>query len=185
MKSIYNKFFVFALSVFAGSAMSACSDSDAPTPVITEQRGITAVANGTDWAASSGNYKLGTRTVTNGASAYIGAGDTLTIIGVQVQGADTTAIVLSVKLGEGKVGSYRLGNGTAAKGTAYYLTHISGDALQETKEAYNGGITNGELRITEYDAADYNVSGDFGFSMSAPGETTYTVVAGKIENVTF
>ncbi|WP_345158980.1 DUF6252 family protein [Pontibacter saemangeumensis] len=186
MKDIYKKGSGLLLGALSGLlALSGCSDNDAPTPVSTEQSGITAVANGADWASSKGNFKLGTRTVTNGASAYVGAGDTLTIIGVQVQGADTTAIVLSVKLEAEKVGSYRLGNGTTAEGTAYYLTRISGDALQETKETYNGGITNGELRITEYDASDYKVSGDFGFSMSAPGETTYTVVAGKIENVTF
>ena len=128
---------------------------------------------------------MGSRTVSNGASAFTESGDTLTIIGVQVQGTDTTAIVLSVKLDEDQVGTYQLGSGTAAKGMAYFLTRISNGALQETKARYEGGVNNGELQITEYNAVAHSVSGSFGFSMSVPGETTYTVVAGKIEDVTF
>jgi hypothetical protein len=186
MKSIYNKFFVFALSVCAGLVMSGCSDDDVPDPGIGNTKsGITAVVNGADWASSQGNFKLGTKTVTNGASAFVGAGDTLTIIGVQVQGTDTTAIVLSVKLNSDKVGSYKLRSGATGDGKAYFLTDFSEAALQETKEKYDIGITNGELRISEYDAANYSISGDFGFSMAATGETTYTIIAGKIENVTF
>lgn len=186
MNNVFSKYPVFFLpALLSVLVLSGCSDDGVPDPVSTEQGGITAVANGADWESSNGNYKLGTRTVSNGASAYVGAGDTLTIIGVQVQGTDTTAIVLSVKLSAEKVGSYPLRNGTAGKGNAYFLTGISGNALQETKERYNAGVTNGNLQITEYDPANYSVSGNFGFSMSATGDTTHTVVAGKIENVTF
>lgn len=187
MKEVYNRFSICVLAAFAGLlVLPGCSnDDDAPTPASTAQSSITAKVNSANWASSKGSFKLGTRTVSNGASAFTESGDTLTIIGVQVQGTDTTAIVLSVKLDEDKVGTYRLGSGTAAKGTAYYLTRISDDALQETKARYEGGVNNGELQITEYNAAAYSVSGSFGFSMSVPGETTYTVVAGKIENVTF
>jgi hypothetical protein len=186
MKSIYRKFFVFALSVSAVLMMAGCSDDDMPDPGSGHtQSGITAVVNGADWASSRGNFKLGTQTVTNGASAFVGAGDTLTIIGVQVQGTDTTAILLSVKLNADKVGSYRLRSGAAGDGKAYFLTDFSEAALQETKAKYDIGITNGELRISKYDAANYSISGNFGFSMAATGETTYTVIAGEIENVTF
>ncbi|WP_161888913.1 DUF6252 family protein [Pontibacter russatus] len=187
MKKVYNKFSTCVLAAFTGLlVLPGCSsDDDAPTPASTAQSSITAKVNNADWASSKGSFKLGTRTVSNGASAFTEPGDTLTIIGVQVQGADTTAIVLSVKLDEDKVGTYRLGGGTDAKGKGYFLTRISNGALEETKARYEGGISNGELQITEYNAADYSVSGSFGFSMSVPEETTYTVVAGKIEDVTF
>lgn len=174
------------LPLLGGVALFGCDSDDAPDPVVTIQSGMSAVVNGADWKASNGNYKLGSRTINEGASAFVGTGDTLTIIGVQVQGTDTTAIILSVKLNAKKVGSYRLRSGGAGEGVAYFLPDgIAANALQATKENYNSGITNGELRIAEYDSVNYNVSGNFGFSMSASGETTYTVVAGKIENVTF
>ena len=189
MKEMYNRFSICLLAAFTSLVVlpGCSSDDDAPTPASAAQSSITAKVNSADWASSKGSFKLGTRTVSNGASAFTESGDTLTIIGVQVEGTDTTAIVLSVKLDEDQVGTYQLGSGTgtAAKGTAYYLTRISNGALEETKARYEGGISNGELQITEYNAADYSVSGSFGFSMSVPEETTYTVVAGKIEDVTF
>ncbi|RDV15076.1 hypothetical protein DXT99_10395 [Pontibacter diazotrophicus] len=185
MKNIFSKYSAFILPVLGCLALVGCSKDEIPDPVSSTSSGISAVVNGVNWEASSGNYKLGSRTITNGADAFVGTGDTLTIIGVQVQDGDTTAIMLSVKLSADRVGSYRLRGGTSGDGTAYFLDGVSEAALQETKEKYSGGITNGELQITQYDAANYSVSGNFGFSMSATGETTYTVIAGEIENVTF
>ncbi|GAB3533590.1 hypothetical protein GCM10027443_19280 [Pontibacter brevis] len=173
------------MTVFGSLVLAGCSKDEFPDPVNSTSSGISAVVNGVKWGASNGNFKLGSRTITNGADAFIGTGDTLTIIGVQVLDGDTTAIMLSVKLRTDRVGSYRLRSGTAGDGKAYFLNGVSEAALQETKEKYSGGITNGELQISQYDATNYSVSGNFGFSMSATGETTYTVVAGEIENVTF
>lgn len=184
-KYILTKWVAFSLPVLFTLLLSGCSDKEVPTPVNSSQSSMTAVVNGASWESSNGNYKLGTRTITNGVSAFAEAGDTLTVIGVQVQGTDTTAIMISVKLDADKVGIYPLRTGTAGKGNAYFLTNISGNALEETKAQYSGGITNGELQVTQYDPANYSVSGSFGFSMSAPGETTYTVISGSIDNVTF
>ena len=192
MKNIFSKYSAFILSFFSALALVGCSKDDIPDPTSTTQSNMSAVVNGENWNASSGNYKLGSRTITDGASAFYGTGDTLTVIGVQAIGTDTTAIMISVKLDanvklkDGNVGIYRIRSGTSGDGKAYFFPNgISANALQDTREKYNTGITNGELRITEYDAVNKKVSGDFGFSMSASGETTYTVIAGKIENVTF
>ncbi|MCC9165476.1 hypothetical protein [Pontibacter harenae] len=185
MKNITHKYFILYLSVICGLMLFGCDKDEAPDFVNSTPSSMTAVVNGADWKATSGNYKLGTRVINNGASAFLGSSDTLTIIGVQVQGTDTTAIVLSVKLTTDRVGSYRFRSNATSNGNAYFVHGFSTAALQETKEKYNGGITNGELRITQYDAANYRVTGDFAFSMSASGETTYTAVAGKIQNVTF
>lgn len=192
MKNISKRILFLLLPLLGGALLFGCDSDDIPDPVNIEQSGMSAVVNGENWNASNGNYKLGSRTITDGASAFLGTGDTLTIIGVQVVGTDTTAIMLSVKLDadvklkDGKVGTYRLRSGTSGEGKAYFFPNgISANALQGTREKYNAGITNGELRITEYDAVKREVSGDFGYSMSASGETTYTVIAGKIENVTF
>lgn len=186
MKSILRKYYNLFLPLLSVLVLSGCSDNDVPDPVVSIKGGITAVVNGSSWAASQGNYKLGNRTVTDGASAFVGNGDTLTIVGVQVQGTDTTAIMLSVKLKTDRVGTYRLGTGTAGDGNAFFFPDgISGSDLRETKERYSTGITNGELQITQYDLGEYRVSGNFGFSMSATGETTYTVISGNVDNVTF
>jgi hypothetical protein len=184
MRVIYIKYFAFFLaSLFV---LSGCSDDEVvPTPGGSTQSGMTAVVNGADWASSGGSFRLGTRVISRGASAFVGAGDTLTIIGVQVQGTDTTAIVLSVKLNVDKVGSYKLRSGASGDGKAYFLTGLSVGAFQDIKGKYDGGTTNGELRISRFDAANYSVSGSFGFSMAASGETTYTVVAGELENIPF
>lgn len=187
MKNIFHKYFTLLL-LFLSSlvVLPGCGDDkDFPDPAGSAPGSITATVNGAAWESSEGNYRVGTRAISNGASAFVGPADTLTIIGVSVQGTDTTAIVLSVKLSNEKIGSYPLRSGTAGRGNAYFLTNISGNALQETKERYDDGITNGELRITDYDPTYSRVSGNFGFSMSATGETTYTVIAGNIDNVTF
>ncbi|MFD3000166.1 hypothetical protein ACFS7Z_07325 [Pontibacter toksunensis] len=174
------------LPLLGGVVLFGCDGDDAPDPVVANSSGMSAVVNGVDWKASNGNFKLGSRTITEGTSAFVGTGDTLTIVGVQVQGTDTSAIILSVKLKPKKIGSYRLRSGGTGEGIAYFLPDgIAANALKETKGNYNGGIINGELQIAAYDSINYNVSGNFGFSMSAPGETTYTIIAGKIENVTF
>ncbi len=162
-----------------------CGEDRAPEPSGMEASSMTAVVNGADWASSNGNFKLGARTVTGGASAFVSAGDTLTLIGVQVQGADTTAIQLQVKMTAEKVGVYKIRSGTSGEARAYYFKGLSAGARRATMENYGGGITNGNLRISEYDKANYRVSGDFAFSMAASGQTTYTVVAGKIQNVGF
>lgn len=185
MKSVSCKYFMLYLSVLCGLMLSGCEKDALPDPVNSTQANMTAVVNGADWEATNGNYRLGTRVINNGASAFVGTGDTLTIIGVQVQGTDTTAIVLSVKLNAKREGAYRFRSGASGDGKAYFVRGLSEAALQETKEKYDGGITNGELRISQYDAINYRVSGNFGFSMSASGETTYTAVAGEIQDVTF
>lgn len=185
MKKIFNKYIAFFLPIVSVVVLAGCSDKDLPEPSGSTKGGITAVVNGVDWESSSGSYKLGLRTIPGGANAFVDVGDTLTIIGVQVQGIDTTAIMLSVKLTAGKVGSYRFRSGTTGNTKAYFFTGVSDNDLEDTKEKYNAGITNGELRITEYDPTNSSISGDFGFSMSATDEITYTIVAGKIENVTF
>lgn len=186
IKDIFCKYFNLFLPLLCVLALSGCSDDDIPDPVGSTEGGITAVVNGANWSSSQGNYKLGNRTITDGASAFVSTGDTLTIVGVQVQGTDTTAIMLSVKLKADKVGSYQLRTGTAGDGKAYFFPDgISANDLRETREQYSTGITNGELQISKYDLGEYRVSGNFGFSMSATGETTYTVIAGEIENVTF
>ncbi|PRY16353.1 hypothetical protein CLV24_101198 [Pontibacter ummariensis] len=185
MKNFFCKHILYFLPILCGLFLAACGDDDMPDPTVVTTSGMSAVVNGADWSSSNGNFKLGNRTITDGASAFVGSGDTLTIIGVQALPTDTTAIMLSVKLSPEKVGTYQLRSGTAGQGKAYFLTKVSGNALAETKEKYGAGITNGNLRITSYDAANYSVSGDFAFSMSATGETTYTVVAGEIDNVTF
>lgn len=186
IKYTFYKYLAFGL-VSIGLGLSGCSDDDIPNPAPggNTQKSMSAVVNGIDWEASGGNYRLGSRVISNGASAFVETGDTLTIIGVQVQGTDTTAILLSIKLDADKVGSYRLRSGTSGDGKAYFLNGLSEASLRETKEKYDGGITNGELRVSQYDVANYRVSGSFGFSMAATGETTYTVVAGEIANVTF
>lgn len=172
--------------IFSGWSLSGCSDEDVPTPTSGNTSGsVTAVVNGAAWESSDGNYRIGTKVVPNGAMAYVGPGDTLTLMGVQVSGADTTAIVMSVKLTAKKIGSYKIRSGSGGDGNAYFLRSISGNALQQTKEQYRGGVTNGDLQITKYDLTNYSVTGNFGFSMSATGETTYTVIAGRIDNVTF
>ncbi|MCJ8164040.1 hypothetical protein MKJ04_04245 [Pontibacter sp. E15-1] len=163
-----------------------CDPDPVPQPTGSGASGITAIVNGAEWASSEGRFSVGTRTVTNGASAFVGTGDTLTVIGVQVQGTDTTAIRLSVKLNAKKAGSYPIRSKSSGQGTAYfYPAGISASALQQTRQSYATGITNGELIISTYDSVNYSVSGNFGFSMSADGNTTYTIVAGKIQNITF
>ncbi len=171
-------------SIF-GPMLAGCEEKELPDLVNNTPSDITAVVNGTDWKATPGTYRLGTRVINNGASAFVGSGDTLTVMGVQVQGSDTTAIVLSVKLRTDRVGTYRFRSNATGDGKAYFVRGLSAAALQETKKKYNGGITNGELQVTQFDAANYKVTGNFAFSMSASGETTYTVVAGKIQNITF
>lgn len=185
MESFFSKYYAFPVLLFSIILLAGCSDNEVPDPAPSTQGSITAVVNGAAWASSEGNYKLGARTITKGASAFVGTGDTLTIIGVQVQGTDTTAVLLSVKLSADRVGSYTIRNSPDGRANGYFLTKITGNALKETKERYSAGIMNGELQITDYDASNYKVSGNFGFSISSTGETTYTIVAGKIENVTF
>ncbi|MHA6246761.1 hypothetical protein ACXYMU_02405 [Pontibacter sp. CAU 1760] len=179
--------FIHALAFVGLLLLWSCGgDDNEPTPAGKEESRITAVVNGTDWASTKGSFKLGTRTITDGASAFAGAGDTLTIVGVQVQGADTTAILLKVKLSADKVGTYKIRSAGSSDGArAYYLNGLSAGAINTAVQNYGSGITNGNLRISEYDVANSSVSGDFSFSMAASGQTTYTVVAGAIQNVAF
>lgn len=185
-KNILTKGVAFFLPVLFTLLLSGCSDKDVPTPVNSSQSSMTAIVNSASWESSNGNYKLGARTITDGASAFVSTEDTLTVIGVQVQGSDTTALMLSVKMNPKKVGSYRIRSGASGDGKAYFFPNgIPPNALQETRENYSTGITNGELQIVQYDSINYSVSGNFGFSMSAPGEMTYTIISGSIDNVTF
>lgn len=179
--------YFFLLSILTLGILGCGKDDDIdPTAGSVIKSAVTAVVNGNTWSASKGNFIVNGKNVNGGVNVAISTSDTLSITAVQVQNNDTTAMVINVKVNPQRLGSYKIGNGPNTLGFALFLPRLDQQTYKSTLIKYlNNGIVNGSVSITAYDAINRRLSGNFGFSIASPNETTYTVVNGLLDNVSF
>lgn len=159
-------------------AFSSCKKKDdSPAPSSNSGAKITCNVNGKNWSSKSASEKINMQdSFVYGVNATMEA-DTLEMVAISVDGADTSWILITGTLNPNKLGTY-----TQDDVAAIYFPSF--DALTIFNIFMNYTITS-SVTITKYDAAKKTISGTFNISMETSSGTNYTVNSGKFDDIPF